>query len=58
MPDRLVVLPGGRVVFVELKRDDGKGRLSARQRKESERLSALGCDVQVVQSAEEARRFI
>lgn len=41
VPDRLLLLPGGRVYFVETKRPKG-GRLSALQRKWQEWLTALG----------------
>ena len=41
VPDRLVLLPGGRIYFVETKRPRG-GRLSALQRKWREWLTALG----------------
>ena len=52
-PDRLVLLPGGVVRFVECK---GRGgRLSASQRREHARLRALGCEVWVVWTVEEAR---
>jgi hypothetical protein len=41
VPDRILLLPGGRVYFVETKRPKG-GRLSALQRKWHEWLTALG----------------
>lgn len=46
VPDRLVLLPGGRVRFVELKRPKG-GRLSSRQLWWRQKLRDLGfiCDV-------------
>ena len=40
VPDRLVVLPGGRVIFVELKAEGG--RLSPMQRQQLARLRRLG----------------
>lgn len=51
VPDRVVVLPGGRVVFVELKRPGGK--LSAIQVKVLDRLREVGAEVQVLSSKEE-----
>lgn len=47
VPDRIVLLPGGRVVFVELKRPRG-GVLSARQKWWSRKLASLGFPFWVV----------
>lgn len=41
VPDRLVLLPGGRVIFVELKRPQG-GVISGRQKWWAEKLNKLG----------------
>lgn len=41
VPDRLVVLPGGRIEFVELKTETG--RLSKLQQHQIRQLNALGC---------------
>lgn len=46
VPDRLVVLPGGIVVFAELKADGGK--LSPMQSRQIGQLRQLGADVTVV----------
>lgn len=46
VPDRIIITPWGRVVFVELKTD--KGRLSARQIWQRERLQRCGAEVRVV----------
>lgn len=46
VPDRLVVLPGGRIMFVECKAPGQKARPS--QRREHDRLRALGCEVIVL----------
>ena len=46
IPDRLVLLPGGRVSFVETKRPDG-GRVSPMQRLTHARLRKLGFRVDV-----------
>lgn len=45
VPDRLVLLPGGRVVFVECKRPGEKP--TPAQSREHERIRALGFDVVV-----------
>lgn len=47
MPDRLLLLPGGHVVWVELKRPKG-GRLSPMQKYQHEKLKARGHTVYVV----------
>lgn len=46
IPDRLVVMPGGRVYFVELKQEGKKP--SAAQRLWHDRLRKLGCEVAVL----------
>ena len=46
MPDRLVVLPGGGMFFVELKQE--KGRVSAIQRSWHTRLAEMGTPVYVL----------
>ena len=55
-PDRLVLLPGGRLVFVELKAPGRKPR--PLQLKRHEELLALGFDVVVVDSLEGVDEFI
>ena len=52
VPDRIVVLPGGRVLFVELKREGGV--LKPLQAHELARLQALGCTAVVAYGLEEA----
>ena len=47
-PDRIAIMPGGRIWFVELK--TRKGRLSA--------LEALGCQIRHVWGMDEANAFI
>lgn len=47
-PDRLVMLPGGRSLWVELKAP--WGRLSPHQMREHEVMRAMGLDVRVVAS--------
>lgn len=43
VPDRICVLPGGRVFFVEVKSEGKKS--TDKQRQQQERLRALGCIV-------------
>lgn len=56
VPDRIVLLPRGRVVFVELKQEDG--RLSRLQRWQHARLRDLGMDVRTLWSAEQVDAFV
>lgn len=55
VPDRIVVIPGGFVIFAELKAEDG--RLSALQNQKIDQLRARGADVRVIKGWEEARLF-
>jgi len=50
VPDRIVLLPGGRILFVELKAPGEKPR--PLQRKRHEQLAALGFQVLVIDNAE------
>lgn len=55
VPDRIVMLPGGRIVFVELKTDTGKlSRLQELQRK---KIAELGQTVRVLHGLAEVRDF-
>ena len=55
VPDRLVTLPGGRIIFVELKAI-GKKPTDA-QLRDHEKRRLLGCDVRVIDSIEAVNRF-
>jgi hypothetical protein len=55
--DRLIVLPGGRVVFCELKRPDG-GRLSAHQILRIDQYRRLGAEVAVVRNSADIDRLL
>lgn len=46
VPDRVVFLPGGRIIFVELKR--AGGRSTKLQQVQQDRLRTLGADVREV----------
>lgn len=56
VPDRLVLLPGGRVVFVELKRPKD-GKLSCRQKWWRDKLTALGMRYCVIWDYEALNTF-
>ena len=54
--DRIVLLPGGRVIFVELKQPGG--RLSERQKWMRDVLSGLGMDVRCLWNKEQVDKFL
>lgn len=56
VPDRIIVLPGGSVVFVELK--DTKGKLMANQRVQISRLRKQGALVFVITGKTDAELFV
>lgn len=56
VPDRIIVLPGGGVIFVELK--DTKGKLMANQRVQISRLRKQGALVFVVTGMSDAKLFV
>ena len=47
VPDRLIILPGNKIAFVEVK-SPGKGKLSKLQEYELDRLFAFGCKCYVL----------
>lgn len=55
VPDRIVVLPGRRPVFVELKTE--RGRLTSLQRVQCKRLIDLGQDVRVIYGIDGLSQF-
>lgn len=55
VPDRIVMLPGGRIVFVELKTD--KGKLSRLQELQCRQIAELGQTVRVLHGLSEVRDF-
>ena len=56
VPDRLVILPGGIVTFVELKAP--KGRLRSIQRWQQERIRTKGCDVRTIWTKQQVDEFM
>lgn len=50
VPDRIVIIPGGKIIFVELKAPGKKP--TALQQVQHDKLRALGCDVRVIDSRE------
>lgn len=55
VPDRIAMLPGGQVVFVELKTDTGK--LSKLQELQGKKIAELGQTVRVLHGLAEVRDF-
>jgi len=55
VPDRIVTLPGGRIVFIELKAPGAKP--TKLQLLDHANRRALGCDVRVIDSLEAANAF-
>ncbi len=56
VPDRLILLPGGRVIFAELKTE--AGRLSAIQRWMIGEIRERGADVRVLKGAGDVDDFL
>jgi len=55
VPDRVVTMPNGKIIFVELKRPRGKP--TEAQLKDHAKRRDLGCDVRVIDNLEDARAF-
>ena len=56
VPDRIVIMPGGRVYFVEVKSMDGK--LAPHQIRRLAELDALGVNVRALFGTEEVDKFV
>jgi len=56
VPDRVVILPGGRTIFVELKSPTGK--LSVKQQYWVRKLGDVGADVLVISSREQVDELV
>ena len=55
VPDRLITMPNGHIVFVEVK--SPKGKLTPLQEKDHAIRRGYGCDVRVINSMEQAHAF-
>lgn len=56
VPDRLIVMPDGKIYFVELKAT--WGRLSNIQKWQRDRYKKLGADVRVIKGMDQAKEFV
>ena len=56
VPDRIYVLPSGRVWFVELKQQFG--RIANIQKLQRDRLIKMGCNYRLVKGMDDARLFV
>ena len=56
VPDRIVIMPGSRVAFVELKTDTG--RVSAAQARVHANLIRLGADVHTLYGRQDVEAFL
>lgn len=56
VPDRIAVLPGGRVYFIELK--DVSGKVGRLQRWQVDRIRQRGANACIIQGMDQAREFI
>lgn len=55
VPDRICILPGGKIIFIELKRPGRKDGMSARQKKIFRELKALGCKAWRIDNLEDLK---
>lgn len=56
VPDRIVITPDGRTIYVELKSE--RGRLSALQAHQLQELRRCGADARVLKGLEQVRAFV
>ena len=56
VPDRIAILPGGKIYFVALKTE--KGRLSEIQKWVQDILKSLGCNVRTIYGIDDAHCFV
>lgn len=55
VPDRIITMPNGRIIFVELKAP--KKKPTENQLRDHAKRRALGCDVRVIDTVEDANAF-
>lgn len=57
VPDRIAILPRGKILFIEVKKP-GTGRLAERQKRVADLLRQLGCIVITADSLEDLNGYI
>lgn len=58
VPDRIAIFPGGRIIFIEVKRRGRDNGLSSRQKRVIDQLTALGCTVLTVNKLEDLDAYL
>lgn len=56
VPDRIILMPGGKIYFVELKREDGQ--LTNLQKRQINRIRKMDCRVDVLRGMVEVSNFL
>ena len=56
VPDRIVILPGGKVIFVELKQENG--RLTRLQKVQQQTLRGMGAAAVTLRGAEDVKMYL
>ncbi len=56
VPDRIIITPEGRTIFIELKTEIG--RLAKIQKWQIEQMQARGCDVRVLKGLDQVKAFL
>lgn len=56
VPDRIIILPGGRIIFAELKAD--AGRTSDIQQYRINELRRIGADVRILKGLSQVKAFL
>ena len=56
VPDRIIIMPGGKIIFTELKTTTG--RLTDLQKMQQRILRQLGCDIRTIYGPEQVQGFI
>ncbi len=56
VPDRIIITPEGRTIYIELKTEIG--RLAKIQKWQIEQMQARGCDVRVLKGLDQVKAFL